>query len=110
MSTEERIAIGVNEDGAVWAEHFGIAPYFQIYDTGGRLLETRPNPASMAENQEQGHSNPLHVEYLLNDCQVYIAGLTGYYMEFVEKRGIRVLTTSETDPLTAIQAYLASLQ
>ena len=110
MNTERRIAIGVSEEGKVWTEHFGIAPYFQIYDTGGRLLKTRPNPASMAENQEQDHSNPLHVEDLLNDCQVYIAGLTGHYLAFQERRGIEVMTTAETDPLAALQAYLASLR
>lgn len=109
MTTERRIAIGVNEGGKVWTEHFGIAPSFQIYDAGGRLVETRPNPASTTDIQAQDHSNPLHVEDLLNDCQVYITGLTGHYLAFVERRGIEIITTAEADPLTAFQAYVESL-
>ena len=104
MTEQTYIAIAVDDEGQVWKDHFGIAPYYYLYDRDGKLVEKRPNPHG--GETEQPHSSPRHITELLADCTVFIAGLTGLYQEFVERTGVEVVTTDRRTPEAALAAYL----
>ena len=108
MAEEKRIAIGVTQNGAMWDGHFGMSPAYQIYDSARQLLETRTNPVGVGQEGEKEHGNPLQTLDLLQDCNVFITRLTGFYIKQVERAGVEVITTELDDPLQALDEYLAT--
>ncbi len=71
------IAVGVDENGKIWKGHFGIAPYFYIYDSDKNFLEKRLNPYGTAAEKHNHHDNPKLIINFLNDCNVFVAKRMG---------------------------------
>lgn len=110
MSNEGLIAIGVDKDGNVFNEHFGMAYAYNIYNHDGVLFEIRDNPVGVGQPGETEHSDPIQTLDLLNDCTVFIAKVTGPYYYQVERSGVNVVMTEETEPEAALRAYLRDSQ
>ena len=103
MRNVSRIAVGADEQGALWEEHFGISPFYHLYDTAGVLMEKRPNPHASGGH----HGNPTLIVELLEECGVWIARTVGRKQE-AEERGIRVIITQATTVDDAVSEYLRS--
>ena len=99
------IAIGVENERKMWEDHFGEAPYFDIYDMTGSRIETRINPYGEFGDQEKKHGDPQQIIQLLSDCSVFIGCSLGKVAKIREK-GYEAVITTETDPLVALDAYL----
>ncbi|MDE2184720.1 MAG: nitrogen fixation protein [Alphaproteobacteria bacterium] len=86
--------------------HAGKARRFLVYeiDAGGEAVETArlDLPMEMSMHEFRGGMHPL------DEVQVLIAGSAGPgFIAKMKARGITAVTTSETDPRTAIKAYFA---
>ena len=110
MTTQRtHIAIAVNDAGALWGGHFGMAPAFQIYDPTGALVEVRPNPYGAGQGKKHTHhDNPRLIIDLLPECAVFIGRRMGEdsKRKLAEKFGIDAILTIEKTPEAALQAYL----
>ncbi len=72
------IAVGVDENEQIWKGHFGIAPYFYIYDENKNFIEKRLNPYGiLAEGKHTHHDNPKLIIEFLKDCKVFVAHKMG---------------------------------
>jgi predicted Fe-Mo cluster-binding NifX family protein len=72
------IAVGVDEKGKIWKGHFGIAPYFLIYDADKNFIEKRLNPyGTAAAGKHNHHDNPKLIIGFLDDCNVFVAKRMG---------------------------------
>ncbi len=70
----KNIAVGVNKDEkTVWRGHFGISPFYFIYDDKGNFLEKRVNPYSKGQH----HDEPRLIVDFLSDCGVFIGKRMG---------------------------------
>ena len=103
MELKNGIAVGADEQGALWEEHFGISPLYHVYDTTGVLMEKRPNPHASAGH----HGNPSLIIEVLKDCGVWIARTVGKKQE-AEELGIRVSITQAATVEDAVSEYLRS--
>lgn len=107
MADEGLIAVGIDSEGNVFNEHFGMAYAYRIYNREGILFEIRDNPLGMGQPGEVEHSDPIQTLDLLNDCNVFIAKVTGPYYYQVERSGVNVVITEADDPDEALQAFLS---
>lgn len=105
----KKIAIAVNKNDVIWYGHFGISPYFLIYDNQGELLDKRINPHGVG-NSVQHHDNPKLIIELLNDCNIFIGKRMGNKSKnkLVEKFNIKTILTEETKPDVFVASYLES--
>ena len=72
------IAVGVDTNEKIWKGHFGIAPYFYIYDEKKNFIEKRLNPyGQLAEGKHNHHDNPKLIIDFLNDCNTFVAKRMG---------------------------------
>jgi predicted Fe-Mo cluster-binding NifX family protein len=109
MTTDRvHIAVGVENAETLWADHFGMAPFFAIYDRAGTLIEMRENPYSGAGHAKKHHGAPQQIVDLLPECGVFIAHSMGK-RSVVDENGIHTVITTEQVPLDALQAYLAEV-
>ncbi|WP_041401002.1 NifB/NifX family molybdenum-iron cluster-binding protein [Salinispira pacifica] len=102
MNDADLIAVGADEKGGVWKDHFGVSPVYRLYDLTGTLVEERANPHASANH----HGNPLLIAELLEGCSVWIAATVGPKRSMVEERGIRVILTQAETADEAVAAYL----
>jgi predicted Fe-Mo cluster-binding NifX family protein len=108
MTDRLLIAVGVNTDGAVWTDHFGMAPRYYLYDQKGILLEKRENPFGTHQANAKHHGEPGKIAELLNDCAIFIGQQMGQPKK-LQKIGIKIMITTENEPLTAVQGFLKSM-
>ena len=74
MEERKYVAVGVNKDEkSLWVGHFGISPYYFIYDGEGNFIEKRENPYSKGQH----HDDPKLIIKFLKDCKVFIAKRMG---------------------------------
>ncbi len=106
MSGERVIAVGVGSDGQVWSAHFGMAPWYYVYDREGTLVERQANP--YAGGGEKHHDDPQRIAALLPECRVFIARRMGATSreQLAQVLGISPVLTQVTDPDQAVSAYL----
>jgi len=106
MQERNSIAIGVGTEGKIWPGHFGMSPFYYIYDRQGNLLEKRPNPYAKLKH----HDNPRLIVDLLPECSIFIARRMGQESKqtLIKNLGIEAITTSEEMPETALKDYLAT--
>lgn len=102
-----KIAVAVNKNDVIWYGHFGISPYFLIYDSEGKLSDKRINPHG-AGNSVQHHDNPKLIIDLLNDCNVFVGKRIGDKSKnkLVEKFNIKTILTEETNPEEFVKNFL----
>ncbi len=99
------IAVGVNKDEkTVWHGHFGISPYFFIYDFSGKFIEKRKNPYSRGQH----HDEPKLIVEFLSDCSVFIAKRMGEESrkKLTEKLNIKAFLTPTKDVELAVKEFL----
>jgi predicted Fe-Mo cluster-binding NifX family protein len=109
MAEKTLIAVGVDAKEKIWGGHFGIAPYYYLYDQRGMLIEKRTNPYGAGQGQHSHHDNPQLIVNLLPECKVFIARRMGEpsKRKLVQQLEIETVISTEKEPQAAIQAYLA---
>ncbi len=107
MPDKPYLAVGVTEDGRVWGGHFGMAPFFALFDRQGNFVARRFNPHG-AGHAHGHHDDPGLIVRLLHDCGVFIGRRMGEAsrQRLVARWGIETVITTERDPQAAVQAYL----
>jgi predicted Fe-Mo cluster-binding NifX family protein len=110
MTEGNNIAVAVNKNEKMWAGHFGIAPYYYVYDKNKNLLEKRVNPhaSSHSHHSHDDDNQPKMIKEILQDCNVFIGKRMGEQnkQKLAEKLGVTTILTKETDPLKALEEYL----
>jgi hypothetical protein len=101
MNVRNLIALGIDRNGQMWDDDFGMSPLYYIYDRAGNPVEKRTNPHAARPH----HGNPKLIVDLLPECGVFIARKMGK-PGMLEKLGIRPVITKVKDPLAALAAYL----
>jgi len=105
MTEQKTIAVGVDDEGLVWQAHFGMAPWYYIFDWRGELIERRANLYAQAGRH---HDDPVRIADLLPDCSVFIArrmgGKSRRYL--AESLGVRPVMTETTNPHLAVRVCL----
>jgi len=104
---KDNIAVAVNKNTKLWPGHFGIAPYYNIYDRNKNLIEKRLNPHGSNHSHEDDNQ-PKMIKEILHDCNVFIGKRMGEKskLKLAEKLGVTTILTKETDPVKAIEDYL----
>lgn len=95
----KNIACGVEESGLMWKGHFGISPYFDIYDENKIFVERRLNPYGTASGSHNHHDNPMLIIEFLSDCGIFVAKRMGQesIIKLEEKFGIKPIITELLD-------------
>ena len=108
MDRKDKIAVAVKNDSAMWKGHFGMSPYYRIYDLNGNFLEQRENPFGLG-NQKKHHDNPKLIVDLLKDCNIFIAVRMGEKSKskLVENLGVIPVITKSESPIEAVKEYLS---
>lgn len=104
-----RIAVAVGKDGHMYADHFGMAPLYHIYDLEGQFIEQRDNPHGEGGAEQKEHGGPRQTLDMLDDCLVFLAKVTGHYLNQVTRTGVTVVVVQTDDPAEAVRDYLAAL-
>ena len=105
MNKRGTIAVGVGDEGQVWQAHFGMAPWYFLFDRQGELVERRANPYAQ---KSKHHDDPLRIAAHVPDCDVFIARRMGEQSRhrLKESLGIQPVLTRATDPHQAVRAFL----
>ena len=104
MNEQDTIAVGVDDDGRIWPAHFGMAPWYYVFDSHGELIERRANHHAQTDKH---HDDPARIVALLPECTVFIAHRMGdrSRRRLAESLGIQPVLTVETAPHQAAKAY-----
>ena len=102
------------EDGARLSNHFGHAPYYQVFTIeNGEVVAVEQRPKAHHGSGEHGHDGHHHGGFAaamftsIQDCQVLIAGSMGSpAYDAARAAGLEVVLTIG-DIEGALQAYLA---
>jgi len=102
------IAIAVKGNGEMWGGHFGMAPFFLIYNYDAGLIEKRENPFGAGHGKHEHHDNPKLIVELLKDCKIFIAKRMGAESKkkLVKNQRINPFITKKDDPQLALCEYL----
>ena len=104
------IAVGVNKLDKIWHGHFGVSPYFQIYNAGGELIEKRINPHGLGHQGKHTHGDEQHllVKEILHDCKIFVGKKMGEgsQQKLSQKLGIETVLTEKTDPEEVVKEIL----
>lgn len=105
MNKRKAIAIGVDDEGQVWQAHFGMAPWYYLFDGQGELIERRANPYAQTGKH---HDDPMRIVDLLPECGVFVARRMGgrSRRRLAESLGVEPVLTEATDPQQAVRGYL----
>jgi len=108
MNKRGIIAVGVDDQGQVWRAHFGMAPWYYLFDEQGELIERRANPYA----RTQHHDDPVAIVALLPECTTFIARRMGEQSRNQLTTSLRIepVLTAATDPYQAVQAHLDGLR
>lgn len=101
-----RVKIGVtSQNFRTITSHAGKTRRFLVYEAGPegiRELERLDLPKEMAMHEFHGDQHPI------DDLDVLITGSCGQgFLSRMAAKGIRVIATSETDPMTAVAGVVA---
>ncbi len=108
MDKKNKIAVAVKNNSAMWKGHFGMSPYYQIYDLNGNFLEQRENPFGLGKEKKH-HDNPKLIIDLLKDCNIFIAIGIGEKSKrkLIENLGVIPVITKSKSPIEAVKEYLS---
>ncbi len=110
MNKKNYIAVAVNKNEKLWPGHFGIAPYYNIYDRDKNLVEKRINPhgSGHSRHSHEDDNQPKMIKEVLHDCDVFIGKRMGEKskLKLAEKLGVTTILTKESDPLKALEEYI----
>jgi predicted Fe-Mo cluster-binding NifX family protein len=106
----DHIAVGVNKLEKIWHGHFGISPYFVIYDRDGELIDKRINPHGAGEKHKHNHNDdqPLLIKEILHDCTTFIGKRMGEgsKLKLAQKLGVETILTELDEPQEAVNTVL----
>ena len=108
---DKNIAVAVNKIDKVWHGHFGISPFFQIYNREGELIENRINPQGAGHSKlDHDENKPLLIKEILNDCSVFIGKRMGEKSKkiLLDRLYVETIFTDETEPEEIVTSYLNS--
>ncbi|MGQ9871663.1 NifB/NifX family molybdenum-iron cluster-binding protein [Leptodesmis sp.] len=99
-----KIAVSSQNQTAVTA-HLGHCQKFWIYDVNNATIQNK-ELLQLSKNQSFHESSPKN-PHPLDVVQILISGSIGHGLaRRLESKGIQPIITSETDPDTAVTAYL----
>jgi hypothetical protein len=107
------IAVGTDEAGEIWSDHFGIAPYYLLFDDTGTCIDRRCNPyATNADGTTKHHGNPRLIIELLKGSTTWIGkriGEGGDARRYIaEQAGIEIVPTESENAAEAVQTYVTA--
>lgn len=107
------IAVGADKAGKLWSDHFGIAPYYLLFDDTGTCIDRRSNPyAPHVDGTGTHHGNPRLIIELLKGCTTWIGrriGEGGDARRYIaEEAGIEIVQTDRETITRAVQTYLTA--
>lgn len=108
MDKKNLIAVGVDRNGLLWNNHYGVSPQYYLFDFAGNLIEKRLNPYAAGDGDTKHHGKPGLIVSLLPECGVFIGQKMGSPEKLAEM-GVKTFLTSESDPKAAIRDFLAGL-
>ena len=100
------IAVGVDEEGKIFKAHFGMSPYYLVFNRDGDLVRKIENPYAKGHH----HDDPSLITTLLPDVKVFIAHRMGpksrerLHKEFK----IKTFLTETKDPKKALSEFLST--
>ena len=104
------IAVGINKADKVWHGHFGISPYFQIYNREGEVIDKRINPHGVGNGHkhEHGDDQPFLIKEVLHDCKIFVGKQMGEgsKLKLSQKLGIETILTEKNDALEVVQEII----
>ena len=104
------IAVGVNKADKIWKGHFGIAPYFQVYNQDSEMVEKRINPhgAGQGHKHDHGDDQPFLIKEILHDCKIFVGKQMGEVskLKLAQKLGIETVLTENTEPQEVVNEIL----
>jgi len=106
---EKVIAVGADQEGKIWTRHFGMAPFYYIFDRQGALLEKRENPYSEAGKD---HDDPTLIVELLPECDTFLARRIGVKsrQKLAGSLGVNPVLVTEAEAEAAVHNYLMAQQ
>ncbi len=99
------IAVATAKDKkSLWPGHFGVSPFYSIFDEEGNLIETRENPFS----KDKHHDDPFKVKEFLSDVSTFVGKNMGQKSrkKLTEKLKVRTMLVDAEDIYDAIKYYL----
>ncbi len=102
----KNIAVAVDENGTLWKGHFGIAPFYRIYNEEKKFIEQRENPYGANSENHSHHDNPKMIIGFLNDCKIFVARRMGQEsrIKLKENFGIIPFLTEISLPNEAVES------
>ncbi len=104
------IAVGVNKLDKVWHGHFGISPYFLIYNNDGEMIEKRINPhgAGQGHKHDHGDDQPFLIKEILHDCNIFVGKKMGEgsKLKLAQKLGVETVLTENAEPQEVVNGIL----
>jgi predicted Fe-Mo cluster-binding NifX family protein len=104
------IAVGVNKLDKVWYGHFGVSPYFQVYNGNGEMIEKRINPHGVGQEGKHTHGDeqPLLIKEILQDCKIFVGKKMGKgsKLKLEKKLGIETILTENIEPQEVVKEFL----
>jgi len=107
MSRRELLAVALSESGRI-AGHAGRALAWDVYDLRPGVPAVRLYSLALEDDAclHEYHTSTFSERHPLHGMDVVLAASAGEGVtRRLAERGVRLLTTSESDPLKAIEAY-----
>lgn len=104
------IAVGVNRLDKIWHGHFGVSPYFQIYNAVGEIVDKRINPHGIGHEGKHIYDDDQHllVKEILHDCKIFVGKRMGEgsQLKLSQKLGIETVLTEKSEPQEVVKEIL----
>lgn len=108
------IAVAINKGDKIWAGHFGIAPYFLIFNEEGEIVDKKTNPhgAGAGHKHDHGDDQPILIKEILSECSIFVGKQMGEgsKKKLAKKLGIKTIITEKSDPQEIIKEILEKKQ
>ncbi|WP_198014770.1 methyltransferase domain-containing protein [Hippea sp. KM1] len=100
------IAVATGKDKrSIWKGHFGMSPFYSIFDNDGNLIEQKENPYAKGDKH---HDDPNLIVNLLDNVYLFIAHNMGKKSreKLTKELGIKSLLVDTEDIYSAIDYFL----
>ena len=105
------IAVGINKANKIWHGHFGISPYFQIYNREAEVVDKRINPhgAGNGHKHEHDDNQPFLIKEVLYDCNIFVGKQMGEgsKLKLSQKLGIETILTDKNDATEVVKEIIS---
>ncbi len=100
------IAVATDKDGKkIWRGHFGMSPFYTVFDEDGNFVEKRVNPYA---KEGKHHDDPNLIVNLLSDVSLFIAKNMGHKSreKLTKELGVKSILVDLDNIDEALRYYL----